>query len=487
MEFSQLYFLFLFLPLFFLCYYLVGKTTGNRGKNIVLLIFSLLFYAWGEPVYVLLMVYSTLLDYVCGQMIEKNAKAGRKNRKKAWLAVSLVGNLGLLGVFKYLDFLIETLNLLPSLNLPLANLMLPIGISFYTFQTMSYSIDVYRGEIAAQKNILTFGAYLTMFPQLIAGPVVRYKTVEEELLYRKESMREFADGLRRFVIGLSKKVLIANTMVFVADGLYHPLNPTASVATEVSHLGALGAWVVMLAYTLHIYFDFSGYSDMAIGLGKMMGFHFLENFNYPYISKSITEFWRRWHISMSSFFRDYVYFPLGGSRTSRWKWVRNILVVWFLTGLWHGAEWNFVLWGLYFAAILLLEKLLLGKYLAKLPVLNRVYTLLMIVFGWVIFRAGNLAQIGEFFKTMLGGYGFLGNGTKNAFTLLSQAGLGTVSLCVFLVGVVAATPILPYLKSKWQNSKAAAILADVAILLLFTLCVAELAIGSYNPFIYFKF
>jgi len=487
MEFSQLYFTFCFLPLFFICYYLFGKIGGLKGKNLTLLLFSLFFYAWGEPVYVLLMFYSTLLDYTCGRMIEKGNVEGRLTFKKIWLAVSLVGNLGLLAIFKYLDFFIETINIIPKVNLPLAGIMLPIGISFYTFQTMSYSIDVYSGKVKAQRNLLTFATYVTMFPQLIAGPVVRYKTVEAELMDRKETVDEFAAGLRRFLIGLAKKVLIANTMARVADGLFNPLSPSSSVATEISHLGIVGSWVVMLAYTLHIYFDFSGYSDMAIGMGRMMGFKFLENFNYPYISKSITDFWRRWHISMSSFFRDYVYIPLGGNRCSILKWIRNIAIVWFLTGLWHGAEWNFVLWGLYFAIILLAEKFFLGRLLEKLPVMNHIYSLLLIVYGWVIFRAGNISQIGEFTKAMFGGYGLLGQGSSNALTLLYQAEIGTVAIAMFVIGVIAATPILPKIKEKTANSRVVAVLGDVLLLLIFFICVAELALGSYNPFIYFKF
>lgn len=487
MEFSQLYFTFWFLPLFFLCYYLFGKIAGLRGKNVTLLIFSLFFYAWGEPIYVLLMVYSTVLDYTCGRMIEKGELAGNVKQKKLWLTVSLIGNLGLLGIFKYLDFIIETINVIPKVDLPLANIMLPIGISFYTFQTMSYSIDVYYGKVKAQHDILTFGTYVTMFPQLIAGPVVRYRTVEAELMGRTENIDCFSEGLRRFIIGLAKKVLIANTMAKVADGLFNPLNPSASVATEISHLGVIGSWIVMLAYTLHIYFDFSGYSDMAIGMGKMMGFKFLENFNYPYISKSITEFWRRWHISMSTFFRDYVYIPLGGSRCNTLKWIRNIAVVWFLTGLWHGAEWNFVLWGLYFAVILLAEKFFLGKLLEKLPVINRIYSLFLIVYGWVIFRVANVGQIGEFTRTMFGGSGLLGDGSKNIWTLLSQAEVGTIAIIMFIAGIIASTPILVKIKEKTANSKAALVLGDVILLVLFFMCVAELALGSYNPFIYFKF
>ena len=487
MEFSQLYFAFWYLPLFFILYYLFGHFFGMRGRNMTLLVFSVFFYAWGEPVYVLLMVYSTVLDFVCGKNIEKNALNNNAAKKKLWLGISLAGNLGLLGVFKYLDFFIETLNYVPSVKIPLAGIVLPIGISFYTFQTMSYSIDVYRGEVKAQKDILNFATYVTMFPQLIAGPVVRYKTVAAELNERSETLDNFALGLRRFIIGLSKKVLIANTMASVADSLYNPMDPASSAATEISYLGVLGSWIVILAYTLHIYFDFSGYSDMAIGMGKMMGFNYLENFNYPYISKSITEFWRRWHISMSTFFRDYVYFPLGGSRCSALKWIRNIAVVWFLTGLWHGAEWNFVLWGVYFAAILLLEKFLLGDILKKLPVINRIYSLVLIVYGWVIFRAASIPEIGEFTKAMFGGYGLLGNSKFSLWTILYQSELGTIALITFVIGIIASTPILKIVKEKTKDNKVVLVLGDVALMAMLLLCTIQLSLGSYNPFIYFKF
>ena len=352
---------------------------------------------------------------------------------------------------------------------------------------MSYSIDVYYGRVKAQHDILTFGTYVTMFPQLIAGPVVRYQTVEAELMGRRETLDDFASGLRRFIIGLSKKVLLSNTFASVADSLYNPLNPAESAASSISHLGVIGSWIVILAYTLHIYFDFSGYSDMAIGMGKMMGFKFLENFNYPYISKSITEFWRRWHISMSTFFRDYVYFPLGGSRCSTLKWIRNIAVVWFLTGLWHGAEWNFVLWGLYFAVILLIEKFVLSKILPKLPVINHLYSLLLIVYGWVIFRETSVTSIGEFTKAMFGGFGLLGNGANSIWTLLYQSDFGLIAVIAFIIGAIASTPILPKIKEKCEGSKMLPLIGDVLLIVLFFICTIKLALGSYNPFIYFKF
>ena len=490
MEFSQLYYVFLFLPLFFLTYFLIGRFCGMRGKNIVLLLFSLIFYAWGEPVYVLLMVYSTLLDYFCGRGIGRAARVGSLRGRRLFLALSLVGNLMLLAVFKYLDLFISTLNVLPFLNLPLAGIALPIGISFYTFQTMSYTIDVYRGKVEVQRDFLGFATYVTMFPQLVAGPVVRYATVERELIDRRETMDDFAAGLRRFFMGLAKKVLIANTMGSVVDSLYNPAVSSA-VANELSYLGVLGSWTLVLAYTMQIYFDFSGYSDMAIGIGRMMGFRFLENFNYPYIAKSITDFWRRWHISMSTFFRDYVYIPLGGNRCSRGRWILNILIVWFLTGLWHGAQWNFVLWGLYFAVILLLERLFIGKLLAKLHVLNHIYALFLIAYGWAIFRSDSIREIGELTRALFGVYGWQGNGSLPAVTLLGQAGVGVIAVFMFCVAIVASTPILPWVRQlvggKPHAGRIAAVLGDVVLFALFFLSVVELAIGSYNPFIYFKF
>ena len=478
MVFAYLPFVFAFLPSFFLAYYAVGHFFGTKGKNVVLFLFSLVFYAWGEPIYIILMAYSTILDYVCGRMIEKGTEEGSVLKKRIFLTISLIGNLGLLSIFKYLGMILTSINSIPGVAIPIPEIIMPIGISFYTFQTMSYSIDVYRGKVKAQKNIINFGAYVAMFPQLIAGPVVRYETVAAELNQRKETLDDFAAGARRFIIGLGKKTLIANIMAQTADALF---------MHAPSSLGMLGSWVAIIAYTFQIFFDFSGYSDMAIGMGRMMGFKFLENFNYPYISKSITDFWRRWHISMSSFFRDYVYIPLGGNRCSILKWIRNIAIVWFLTGLWHGAEWNFVLWGLYFAIILLAEKFFLGRLLEKLPVMNHIYSLLLIVYGWVIFRAGNISQIGEFTKAMFGGYGLLGQGSSNALTLLYQAEIGTVAIAMFVIGVIAATPILPKIKEKTANSRVVAVLGDVLLLLIFFICVAELALGSYNPFIYFKF
>ena len=344
MVFSSLLFLFRFLPLVFLLYYL----TPRRGRNVVLFLFSLFFYAWGEPKYVFLMLFSITMDYTVGRLIDKAKREGKPEKAKGSLLFSVFMNLGILGFFKYADFIIGSINAVSGLNLPLLNIPLPIGISFFTFQTMSYTIDVYRGNTEVQKNWISYGTYVSMFPQLIAGPIVQYKTIARQMKERRENLDDCTEGIHRFVVGVGKKVLLANNIGLLWD---------AAAALPVAELPVATAWLGALAYTFQIYFDFSGYSDMAIGLGKMFGFHFLENFNYPYISRSITEFWRRWHISLSSWFREYVYIPLGGNRKGLLKQVRNIFVVWMLTGIWHGAHWNYVLWGVYYGVLLILENL----------------------------------------------------------------------------------------------------------------------------------
>jgi len=482
--FSSLPFVFAFLPVFFLFYYAAGKLCGIRGKNTVLALFSLVFYAWGEPIYVLLMLWSTLLDYVCGRMIEAGTEKGSARQRKIFLAVSLVGNLGLLCFFKYLGMFLGTLSSLSGIAIPVPEITLPIGISFYTFQTMSYSIDVYRGKIRAQKNIIHFGAYVAMFPQLIAGPVVRYETVAAELDCRTETAEDFAAGARRFILGLGKKTLIANTAAQTADALF---------ASSPAALGALGAWTAIIAYTVQIFFDFSGYSDMAIGLGRMMGFHYLENFNYPYIADSVTDFWRRWHISMSTFFRDYVYIPLGGNRVSAPRWIFNIFAVWFVTGLWHGASWNFVLWGVYFGALLILEKKFLLRVLAKNRILAHVWALFCIVYGWVIFTNESLSSIGAYTKALFGGFGWLGDGRTNALLLLQQAEVNTVFFLAMAAAVLFSMPVVPRLREMAAKKYADAvpavygILYDAALIAVLLLCTVQLALGAYNPFIYFRF
>ena len=376
MVFSSLMFLFRFLPIVLLLYFAAPK----RARNAILFLASLVFYAWGEPVYVVLMLFSTAVDFTHGWLVDSNLKKGNRARARYFVIESMVINLALLGFFKYSDFLIGNINALFGAEIPLLKLALPIGISFYTFQTMSYTVDIYRGQAKLQKNIISFGAYVALFPQLIAGPIVQYKTVAEELNHRTESSDEFAAGALKFMCGLGKKVLLANNIGLLWD----TVSQTAPAQTSV-----LAAWLGITACCLQIYFDFSGYSDMAIGLGRMFGFHFLENFNYPFTSKSITEFWRRWHISLGSWFREYVYIPLGGNRAGLAKQARNIAVVWLLTGFWHGASWNFVLWGVYFGIFLMIEKFFLGGLLKKLPpAVTHIYTLLIVSVSFVLFSFG---------------------------------------------------------------------------------------------------
>ncbi len=469
MLFSSLHFLLFFLPLFFLCYFAVKK---RRGRNLVLFLFSLLFYAWGEPLYVFLMVSSLAVNW----FLALRTTGARGRRRKGLLITACVFNLLLIGVFKYAGFFARAVNLVPGVGLPVPELPLPLGISFYTFQILSYCIDVYRGEVEAQRDFLTLGAYLCAFPQLIAGPIVRYSTVAADLADRRESAEDTAGGMRRFIAGLSKKVLVANVMARTADALF---------GSDPAGFGMAGAWIAALAYTLQIYFDFSGYSDMAIGLGRMMGFHYLENFNYPYTARSVTDFWRRWHMSLSSFFRDYVYIPLGGSRVTTVRWIRNIAAVWMLTGLWHGAGWNFVLWGLYFGVLLILEKLFL-RGLEKIPVLNRICTLFTVVMGWVIFRSEDFGGMGSMFAALFGAYGPAGNSGRLP-VLLQTAHFDPAFLLAFALGCVLSAPVWPMLKERLNRARAGKILCDLAALCALFACIAALAVGSYNPFIYFRF
>lgn len=470
MLFSSLHFILFFFPLFLLVYFTARK---RRTRNVILLIFSLIFYAWGEPLYIFLMLFSLTFNYFSAILIDSH-----RDKAKRLLVFNVTVNLLLLGVFKYTGFVAETLNLIPGVNLTVPSIALPIGISFYTFQIMSYVIDVYRGDTALQRDYIYLGAYLSAFPQLIAGPIVRYSTVAEELENRRETLDDFAAGIRRFIMGLSKKVLIANVMAETADLI---------LASSAEDYGIVGAWIAVLAYTLQIYFDFSGYSDMAIGMGRMMGFHYLENFNYPYAAVSVTDFWRRWHISLSSFFRDYVYIPLGGNRVSKPRWIFNLSVVWILTGLWHGASWNFVLWGVYFGVLLILEKLFWGKTIEKIPLVRHIYTILVFVFGWVIFRAETLTQAGEIFKAMFGRYG-LGGESVRLPILLQSSGFDIIFILMFTVGCILSAPVYPKLiQNKLTQSRVLSVSYDIILILLLIACTAQVAVGSYNPFIYFRF
>ena len=466
MLFSSIPFLYYFLPCVLILYFLAPK----RCKNAVLLLASLVFYAWGEPVYVVWMALSIVLGYVLGLLIEKFRG---KPLSKVFLILSVVTSLGLLGYFKYVDFFIANFNAVFGLSVPLLKIALPIGISFYTFQLLSYTIDVYRGTVAAQRNFITLAAYIAMFPQLIAGPIVRYSDVAAQLTQRTHSFEKIALGIRRFVLGLAKKILIANALGELCDIF------RASVDKSV-----LFYWLYAIAFTLHIYFDFSGYSDMAIGLGKLFGFDFIENFRYPYISASITEFWRRWHISLGSWFRDYVYIPLGGNRVSRLKWLRNILVVWLLTGFWHGAAWNFIVWGLLFAALLMVEKLFLHRYLEKTKVLRHIYVLFFVILSFVIFNAADMKQAFSDLGAMFGAGGLPLWSAEWSYYLRSYA-------VILVLAIVGATPLPQKLLAAVRRSRTGAavlrIAEPVVLAVLLLVMTAYLVDGSFNPFLYFRF
>lgn len=466
MVFSSTIFLCVYLPLVLLGYYICPK----KGKNLFLLIASLIFYAWGEPKYVFLMIFSILVNYVFGLLMDKHRE--NKKRLKLLLVISVIIDLGLLSVFKYTDFIITNINSVFGAGFDLLNIALPIGISFYTFQAMSYTIDVYRDDVRVQRNLIDFGMYITMFPQLIAGPIVRYSDVQDQLAERSVTTAGFSEGIMRFVVGLGKKVLLANQMGAVWTQIY-------ALGGDIS---ALMAWTGAAAYTFQIYFDFSGYSDMAIGLGRMFGFKFPENFRYPYESVSITDFWRRWHITLSTWFKEYLYIPLGGNRRGLARQALNLLIVWTLTGFWHGAGWNFVMWGLYYFAILFIEKLFLLKALDKLPRLFRhAYALLLIVIGWVIFASDDVSVMLPYLGSMFGANGALGG--MDVYTLLTRAAL-------MVICCVASTELprrLFVTAAGKMNEKAAFTVKSVLTLALLALSVVFLIGDSYNPFLYFRF
>ncbi len=461
MLFSSIPFLYYFLPAVLICYFLAPR----KFQNAILLLFSLVFYGWGEPRLLLLMIFTIVLFFFCGLCI---GKAETPKGRKFWLNTSIVISLALLGLFKYADFFIGSVNAVTGLSIPFLRLALPVGISFYTFQCLSYTIDVYRGNVPAQKNFVSFGAYVTLFPQLIAGPIVRYIDVARELENRKTTWEDLSFGLRRFLVGLGKKVILADNFALLMK-----------LFRESSEPSVLFYWMYAIAFTLNIYFDFSGYSDMAIGLGRLFGFHFMENFHYPYLSKSITEFWRRWHMSLGSWFRDYVYIPMGGNRVSKGRWIFNILTVWMLTGLWHGAAWNFVLWGLLFAGVLLLEKLV--PALQKLPrILRHGYVLLVVILSFVLFNAESMAQAGSDFAAMFG-FGGLPPVTPATLYYLRSFAL------LFLAGFIGATPVVKHLALKIGSSKVGGVLETVLLAALLLVCTAYLVDGSFSPFLYFRF
>ena len=466
MLFSSITFLYYFLPIVVLIYFLVPKFF----KNPVLLLFSLAFYAWGEPKYVFLMIATILANYILGLLIDKFRG---KFLSKFFLIVSIIASLSALGYFKYADFFIENFNRATGLSVKLLNIALPIGISFYTFQILSYTIDVYRGNVSVQKNPLTLGTYVALFPQLIAGPIVRYQDVERELKYRKHSFEKTTQGIKRFILGLSKKVLLANTIGQLCD--VFRLSNDKSVAFF---------WLFAFAYMLQVYFDFSGYSDMAIGLGKIFGFEFMENFRYPFISSSISEFWRRWHISLGSWFRDYVYIPLGGNRVTKLRLLLNIFIVWFLTGFWHGAEWNFIVWGLYFGILLLLEKLFLTQYLKNSKILSHIYVLFFVAVSFVIFSASDMKEALRYLGGMFG----FGN-----IPIISSEFLYNIRNYGFslLIGALCATPLFVIIYEKLSQKRAFKICFDILeipfLLILLLVVSGYFADGSFNPFLYFRF
>ena len=460
MLFSSIPFLFYFLPCVFVLYFLVPM----RWKNTVLLLASLFFYAWGEPKFVVFMLASIVQGYVLARLVEKY-RADR-GRAKLFLTLSLVFSLGLLGYCKYADFFLSGFNALTGLHIPLLRVALPIGISFYTFQILSYVVDVYRGDVKAQRNFIDLAAYIAMFPQLIAGPIVRYSDIASQLEHRTHSLADVAAGARRFVLGLGKKVLLAN--------VFYELITTFKASGDRS---VLFYWLYAAACVLNIYFDFSGYSDMAIGLGRIFGFRYLENFDYPYISASITEFWRRWHMSLGSWFRDYVYIPLGGNRVSKTKWLRNILVVWLLTGLWHGAHLNFLLWGLGLFGILTVEKLWLKKYLDRWPVLGHLYMLVLIPLSWVVFSVSDLGQLGAYFGRLLPLF------SHAAAYPLDFLKYGKTYGVFLVLGLVCSTSLPAYVYRRLKGTWAGAVILAV----LFWLCLFCLSKGMNDPFMYFRF
>ena len=470
MLFSSITFLFIFLPLTLLLYYLVPF----RMKNYVMLAASLIFYAWGEPVYIILMILSIILNYFCGQDIYE--KRDNARAMKMSLMFGVVMNLLILGFFKYYGLLMDTINAILPIDIPYRVLALPIGISFYTFQAMSYLIDVYRKEVKPQENVLYFALYISMFPQLIAGPIVRYIDIEEQLKERSINSTKFGEGAMYFIRGLAKKVVLANTFGSVYEQV---------AAMQMGSFSTLTAWVGAIAYAFQIYFDFGGYSDMAIGLGKMFGFEFLPNFNYPYIAKSITDFWRRWHISLSTWFREYVYIPLGGNRCTPSRHILNLLIVWMLTGLWHGAQWNFMFWGLYYGVILILEKYLWGSKIEKLPsAVQHIYAFVLVLFGWVFFFSPTLGYACQYLKVMFG-IGAKGIFDKQGFFMIFTNWL------LIVIAILASAPrgykLLKKITGCWQSEEVRAIVTCAVYIAMFLLCIAFLVTETYNPFLYFRF
>ena len=467
MVFSSVLFLFFYLPVVLLVHYL----SPAKWRNAVLLVFNLIFYGWGEPIYILLMVFTILVDYADGLLVARFKERGQDGAARAAVAAAIVINLALLFFFKYWDFIAGSLAAVGLNFMPTLNLRLPIGISFYTFQTMTYPVDVYRGDAKPQRSVVRFGTFVTLFPQLIAGPILKYKELADQVDERSWSVEQFASGVQVFVVGLAKKVLLANNIGMLWDS-YKAMDP--------SQLTVAGAWLGVLAFALQIYFDFSGYSDMAVGMGRMLGFEFLRNFNYPYISKSVTEFWRRWHISLGSWFREYVYIPMGGNRVGRLRLCFNLMVVWGLTGIWHGASWNFLLWGLYFGVLIIAEKLFLLKLVEKLPAaLQHLYTLFLVLVSWAIFGLEDFSHMAAYMAAMFGGAG--GGLADSAFGYYLRS-----YVPMLVIGGVASVPLARGLWDKLP-AKAERLVLPVLLLAGLVLCTAYLVDSTYNPFIYFNF
>jgi len=467
MVFSTPLFMFYFLALTLLIYYLVPR----KLRNPVLLLASLFFYFWGEKEYVIIMFLSTAIDFTHGVLVERCKAKGNDKGARLAVASSIVFNLGLLGFFKYWDFLAGSLQALGLTFMPILNVHLPIGISFYTFQTMSYTIDVYRGDTRAQRSIINFGTFVTLFPQLIAGPIIKYKDLGDQINERTCNADKFASGVQIFMVGLGKKLLLANNAGMLWD---------TYKAMALSELTVAGSWLGVLAFTFQIYFDFSGYSDMAIGLGRMLGFEFLPNFNYPYISKSITEFWRRWHISLSTWFKEYLYIPLGGNRCSKGRWMFNLLVVWSATGIWHGASWNYLIWGLYFFVLLMIEKLFLLDKLTKLPApLTHLYTMFLVLVSWAIFALEDFGHLAGYLKVMFGLGGVALADSSFGYYLRSY-------LPILVICAVASTPLAAQSYRK-LSIRAQHVVCTILVAGGLVVCTAYLVASTYNPFLYFRF
>ena len=472
MLFSSLTFLFLFLPLLLVIYFIIPHKY-LKLRNLILLIFSLIFYAWGEPKYIVLMVLTVFISYIFGLLI--NHYNRKRLNKLICLTISIILIVSSLIYFKYTNFFISNINNIFNINIPIKNIVLPIGISFYTFQILTYIIDLYRGKIVVQKNFFNLALYIAFFPQLIAGPIVRYETIEKQLTNRKENLEKVVSGLERFIIGLGKKVIIANNMALIADTIYN-----SSTLNQYSYTVLL---LGVIAYTFQIYFDFSGYSDMAIGLGKIFGFEFEENFNYPYISKSITDFWQRWLISLTTFFREYIYIPLGGNRVSKTRWILNMTIVWILTGFWHGAAWNFIIWGIYYLILLLLERTILKNIILKIPkFISQLITFILVNIGWIIFRVNALNDL----------YIII----KNIFTLHKGINISTFlntnidivpSLPYLILAIIFSFNIIKKFDNKFINSRIYNIIKKIVVLIIFLISLIFLVSSLYNPFIYYRF